>query len=374
MTLGADHRPRRPVHGIPASVVLFAASPVMHTLVRGMRWIEPTRPAGVCLLVALAFFLAPAGARPGRAASPVRVLRFSYDSNAGLPRSAYLVLPAWYGPHRHPRIPLVVSPHGRGVSGSYNLRFWGSLPARGPFAVVSPDGQGRRLPFYSWGYPGQIDDLARMPAAVGHAYPWLEIDPARVYAVGDSMGGQEVLLLAARPDVHLAGVAALDPVTDMARRYRTWFVTPGEHALPARARLELGGTPAQRPDAYRARSPGTFVGAVARSGIPLQLWWSRRDSVVTDQAAETALFYRTLVALAPAAPVQQIVGYWEHAHEMHPGTQLPAALACFGLVGSGGVEVPAYRIESGGSVEELPPERRAPQVPFGRAFCGRAAS
>ena len=350
----------------------------MNTLARGMRRAALTRPTqtgatGACLLVSLALFLAAAVAMPAGAAPAVRVLRFSYDSSAGLPRSAYLVLPAWYGPRRHPPIPLVVSPHGRGVSGSYNLRFWGGLPARGPFALVSPDGQGRRLPFYSWGYPGQIDDLARMPAAVARAFPWLEIDPARVYAIGDSMGGQEVLLLAARPDVRLAGVAALDPVTDLARRYRKWFVTPGEHALPARARLELGGTPAQQPDAYRARSPETFVRAVARSGIPLQLWWSRRDSVVTDQAAETAPFYRRLVTVAPAAPVQQIVGYWEHAHEMHPGTQLPAVLACFGLVGPDGLEVPAYRTLRRGSVEELPPEWHAARVAFSRAFCGRAA-
>jgi poly(3-hydroxybutyrate) depolymerase len=341
-----------------------------------VRWAEPGRLAGLVLLVsvAVASAPAPAAATSSRADGGVRVLRLSYDSNAGRPRNAFLVLPAWYGPKRHPPIPFVISPHGRGVSGSYNLRFWGSLPARGPFAVISPDGQGRRLPFYSWGYPGQIDDLARLPEAARRAYPWLSIDPARVYAIGDSMGGQEVLLLAARTGVHLAGVAALDPVTDMALRYRRFFVTPGEHALPARARIEFGGTPAQVPGAYRVRSPRAFAGAIARSGIPLELWWSHRDSVVTDQAAETAVFYRRLIIDAPAAPVQQVVGYWEHAHEMHPGTQLPAALACFGLVDPAGVEVPAYAVRSGGSVRELPPELGKPPVPFSRAFCGRTAS
>jgi acetyl esterase/lipase len=254
------------------------------------------------------------------------------------------------------------------------LRFWGDLPARGPFAVVSPDGQGRRLPFYSWGYPGQIDDLARMPALARKAFPWLAVDRRRIYAIGDSMGGQEALLLAARRSVPLAGVAALDPVTDMALRYRQWFVTLGKHALPARARVEFGGTPSQLPHAYKERSPGTFVRAIARSGIPLQLWWSRRDSVVTDQTAETAAFYRRLLAVAPAAPVQQVVGYWEHAHEMHPETQLPAVLACFGLVGRSGVELPAYRTQPDGSVEELPPEQGAPPAAFSRAFCGRASA
>jgi poly(3-hydroxybutyrate) depolymerase len=322
----------------------------------------------VCLVVALA----PAPATPNRAASTVRVLAFTYHSSAGPVRTAYLVLPAWYGRFRHPPIPLVISPHGRGVSGSYNLRFWGDLPARGPFALISPDGQGRRLQFYSWGYAGQIDDLARMPESARKAFPWLTIDPARVYAIGDSMGGQEVLLLAARRGVRLAGVVAFDPVTDMALRYRRWFVTPGEHALPAKARVEFGGTPAQLPQAYEARSPRTFVGAIAQSGIPLQLWWSHRDSVITDQAAETAVFYRRLVGIAPAAPVQQIVGYWEHAHEMHAETQLPAALACFGLVDPAGVEVPAHTSLPNGAIEELPPEQGRAPVPFSRAFCGRS--
>jgi acetyl esterase/lipase len=240
--------------------------------------------------------------------------------------------------------------------------------------LISPDGQGRRLQFYSWGYGGQIDDLARMPASAGKAFPWLAIDPARVYAIGDSMGGQEVLLLGARRGVGLAGVAAFDPVTDMALRYRRWFVTPGEHALPAKARVEFGGTPARVPHAYEARSPRAYVRAIARSGIPLQLWWSHRDSVITDQAAETAVFYRRLVGIAPAAPVQQIVGYWEHAHEMHPGTQLPAALACFGLVDPAGVRVPAHTSQRNGAIEEFPPEQGRPPVPFSRAFCGRAAA
>ena len=130
-----------------------------------------TRTVGSALaicLVCLAVALTPAMATPNRAASTTRVLTFSYRSSAGPVRTAYLVLPAWYGPLRHPPIPVVISPHGRGVSGSYNLRFWGDLPGRGPFALISPDGQGRRLPFYSWGYAGQIDDLARMQIGRAH--------------------------------------------------------------------------------------------------------------------------------------------------------------------------------------------------------------
>jgi poly(3-hydroxybutyrate) depolymerase len=309
----------------------------------------------------------------GRAAAQpaVRTLTFTYRAQTGAVRTAYVVVPSWYGPRRHPAIPLVISPHGRGVDGAYNLRFWGTLPARGPFALVSPDGDGRRLPLYSWGYAGQIDDLARMPSLVRTAFPWLTLERSRIYAIGDSMGGQEVLLLGAEHGIHLAGIAAFDPVTDMALRYQAWQRTRGEQQLPALARVEFGGTPQQEPQVYRARSPASQLAAIARSGVRLQLWWSHRDAVITDQTRQTAAFYRRLVAAAPAAPVAAIVGYWQHAHEMHPTTQLPAALACFHLIPSAGVRVPAYTRPSArrGLIEELPPSGAVRRVPFSRDFC-----
>lgn len=316
--------------------------------------------------------VAPGGAAAETRAG-VRVLTFPYISSAGVQRTAYLVVPQWYGADRHPAIPLVISPHGRGVDGAYNLRFWGDMAGKAGFALVSPDGQGRKLGLYSWGYPGQIDDLARMPALLRTAFPWLTLDPRRVYAIGSSMGGQEVLLLAARKDLHLAGVVAFDPVTNMAARYRLWPVTPGEQRLPARARVEFGGTPAEVPAAYAARSPDAYLRAIVRSRVPIQLWWSHRDRVVTDQAQETGAFYRRLIRAAPNAPVQEIVGYWQHAHEMHVQTQLPAALACFGLVRAAGIRVPAY-VREHGSVNERPPEQAHARVPFTRAFCGHAAA
>jgi len=326
------------------------------------------------LLLLLSLLLALASsAAPGRSAARVQTLTFSYTAHDGAARTAYLVLPAWYGPDRHPPIPLVISPHGRGVDGAYNLRFWGDMPADGPFGVVSPDGQGRRLPLYSWGYAGQIDDLARMPELARVAFPWLELN-GRTFAIGSSMGAQESLLLLARREPRLAGVVAFDPVTDMAARYRKWPVAPGEHRLPALARTELGGSPRQVPQAYAARSPASTVRAIARSGVPLELWWSHGDAVVTDQAQQTGAFYSRLRVIAPQAPVQQIVGHWQHAHEFHPETQLRAALACFHLVPAAGVRVPTYVRGRDGTIEELPPGSGRPNVPFTRAFCGRAAS
>jgi poly(3-hydroxybutyrate) depolymerase len=267
----------------------------------------------------------------------VKTLTFSYRTHAGIVRPAYLVLPSWYGPARHPAVPLVISPHGRGVNGKYNLRFWGGIAARGPFAVVAPDGQGRRLgPAYSWGYRGQIEDLARMPAVVRRSFPWLRIDAKRIYAIGDSMGAQEALLLAAR--IRLAGVAAFDPVSDMAARYHAWAVTPGEMDLPGKARIEFGGTPESSPRLYAVRSPITYARSIALSGTPVQLWWSANDAVITDQDVQSTRFYERLVALQ--ARVARVVGGWAHGHAMHPETNLPAALACFGLIPASGIDSP----------------------------------
>ena len=61
------------------------------------------------------------------------------------------------------------SPRTAAASPAGQLHFWGGLPAFGPFAVVNPEGQGRRLTLYSWGWRGQIDDLARMPYSRGRA-------------------------------------------------------------------------------------------------------------------------------------------------------------------------------------------------------------
>ena len=179
------------------------------------------RRGGLCMF-AVVLALAGAGAVRGDVWEQVhvRVVTIHYTTHNGLHRAAYVVLPDWYGPGNNPPIPLIISPHGRGVSAEENVDRWGDLPSIGSFAVVNPEGQGRRFARFSWGYAGQIDDLARMPRILRATIPWLRIEPRRIYAFGTSMGGQETLLLVARHPKLLAGAAAFDPVTNMASRYR----------------------------------------------------------------------------------------------------------------------------------------------------------
>jgi pimeloyl-ACP methyl ester carboxylesterase len=234
-------------------------------------------------------------------------------------------------------IPLVISPHGRGVSAAVNARDWGDLPGEGDFAVVNPGGEGRRLHQYSWGDPGQISDLARMPAIVERL--GVRVDPHRVYAIGGSMGGQETLLLVAQHPGLLAGAVAFDPATDMARRYRDFARLRGGQTLQQLARLELGGTPSEVPDAYRRRSPDAYLDAIAFSGVPLQIYWSVRDRVISDQVDEAGLLAADIRTINPAAKLWDFEGAWDHTAEMQARRRLPRALERFGLLPSNDVPV-----------------------------------
>jgi poly(3-hydroxybutyrate) depolymerase len=122
-----------------------------------------TRAAAAFLGVLLALLL-PAIAQARQPEPSVRVVRIVYRAHDGLPRKAYVILPSWYGPERDPPIPLVISPHGRGVGARINVRRWGSLPARGGFAVINPEGQGRMLTLFSWGDEGRTRRRCRSTA------------------------------------------------------------------------------------------------------------------------------------------------------------------------------------------------------------------
>src|SRR5262245_26231924 len=75
-----------------------------------------------------------------------------------------------------------------------------------------------------------------------------------------------------------------------------------------------------------------MAGKIAFSGVPLPLWWSRRDRVVVDGPRQMGLLYREIKRLNPDAHVLELVGRWRHTAEMHASTRLPVALELFGLL------------------------------------------
>ncbi len=280
------------------------------------------------LIVSLAVVgTASAAELPVQPLPNTELLLIHYRAHDGVTRPAWLMLPAGY---HGQRIPLVISPHGRGVDESDNALLWGDLPGEGDFAVIDPGGEGRRLHWYSWGAPGQIADLARMPA-IARAHG-VAVEPHRIYAFGGSMGGQETLLLVAKHPHLLAGAAAFDPATDMARRYYDFAALPNGRGLQALARIELGGTPEQVPHAYAVRSPDHYEQAIARSGVPLQLFWSTRDRVIRDQVSETYALASAMTRTDPRIRLWDFRGQWSHTAEMRWNRRLPRALARFGLL------------------------------------------
>jgi poly(3-hydroxybutyrate) depolymerase len=250
-----------------------------------------------------------------------------YRAHNGLPRPAVVLVPSEYGPgHPPPPLPLVISPHGRGVRAATNARLWRELPGQGHFAVVCPGGMGRRLPLHSWGWRRQIDDLARMPGIVRATLPWVRIDTRRIFAVGGSMGGHETLLLLGRHPRLLAGAVAFDSVTNFYRRYSDFARIRGGRRVQALARIEVGGTPRTNPQGYVLRSPSHFVREVAESGVPLQLWWSDADEIVIDQRTQSAKFFEDLRRLRPRGPLDKVTGSWSHTAESYTRLELPGAV------------------------------------------------
>jgi pimeloyl-ACP methyl ester carboxylesterase len=250
-----------------------------------------------------------------------------YVAHDGVRRSAWLLLPLGY---HGQKLPLVISPHGRGVDETTNAQLWGDLPGEGGFAVINPAGEGRRLHWYSWGAPGQIADLARMPAIA--AANGVNVDHRHIYAVGGSMGGQETLLLLARHPHLLAGAIAFDPATNMTRRYYDFAALKDGKVLQALARTEIGGTPSQVPRAYARRSPSRYVRQLAEAGVPLQIYWSIDDRVIADQRAEAGRLSAEILALRPDAHFWDFEGTWAHTAEMQSWRRLPRSLARFGLL------------------------------------------
>jgi poly(3-hydroxybutyrate) depolymerase len=276
-------------------------------------------------------------------ARPPRWIAIQYTAHDGRSRNAVVLLPHGYKPGNNPSIPLVIAPHGRGHTGAQDATRYGDLPTIGNFAVVSPDGEGRRLHRYSWGARGQIDDLAHMADTVETALPWVHIDHSRQYAIGGSMGGQETLLLVGEYPHLLAGASAVDGVVNFPLQYRNYPRLPCNAVCRARignigrhmqklAVREVGGTPASVPGLYAERSPLTYAEAIGSSCTRLQIWWSREDKVVVDAAQQSGRMFETLRNLNPQAPVDEYVGSWPHTRALRARFDLPMMLAGLGLL------------------------------------------
>ena len=134
------------------------------------------------------------------------------------------------------------------------------------WAMVGPNFRGpNKTPPACGGDPAVQDIVDAVNYAKAHA----KIDPARVYIVGGSGGGHMTLLMLGRhPEVFAAG-AAFCPITDIARWHADSLLDhPGRGKNYAKM-LEgaCGGTPAEKPEEYRHRSPLTWLDRAREAGV-----------------------------------------------------------------------------------------------------------
>ncbi len=176
-----------------------------------------------------------------------------------------LRVPAGRGPH-----PVVMLIHGGCWRAAYDVAHVAGLAEalrQGGFATWTIEY--RRVGDEGGGDPGTFDDIraafdALITQAKAHG-----LDRNRVILAGHSAGGHLALWLAAEPGVKARGVVSLAGITDLAA-----FIAPTGcgSAVP----LLLGGTVAERPDAYAARSPVTR----AKPSMPVTLIVAEDDKIV----------------------------------------------------------------------------------------------
>jgi hypothetical protein len=102
--------------------------------------------------------------------------------------------------------------------------------------------------------------------------------------------------------------------------------------LQAKARREVGGTPAQAPGRYAERSAMTYASSIASSCTRLQLWWSHKDVIVMHAEHQEGRLFEALRKLGTAGRVDEFVGWWPHTRPMNAWTDLPRMLVGFGLL------------------------------------------
>ena len=106
--------------------------------------------------------------------------------------------------------------------------------------------------------------------AVNYAKAKVKVDPSRVYIIGGSGGGHMTLLMLGRhPEVFAAG-AAFCPISDVARWHGDSLEKHPGRGKGYAMMLEsaCGGTPAEKPEEYRHRSPLTWLARAKEQGVP----------------------------------------------------------------------------------------------------------
>jgi dipeptidyl aminopeptidase/acylaminoacyl peptidase len=225
--------------------------------------------------------------RTWRAASDgfMRVDKITYrSSKADLDIPAFVFQPLRIrGPRQHPAI-VWVHENIRGHLYEHYIPYIREATAQG-FVVIAPEYRGSigyGKAFYdAIDYGGaEVDDVVTAAAAVAARYP--EVDPARIGIIGWSHGGLITLLAIFRYPTTFRAAAALVPVTNLFHRLARKGIDRQRRAIDPQNRF--GGSPSERPQVYRDRSP---LFHVDRLQIPLLVHVADNDEDVDiDEAMQ----------------------------------------------------------------------------------------
>lgn len=138
------------------------------------------------------------------------------------------------------------------------------------WAMLGPNFRGPNKTPPACGGDPAVQDIVD---AVEYAKARVRIDARRVYIIGGSGGGHMTLLMAGRHPEIWAGCVAFCPITDLARWHADSMLKhPGRGRGYAKMmERACGGTPAERPDEYRHRSPLAWLDRAARAGVPVYI-------------------------------------------------------------------------------------------------------
>jgi acetyl esterase/lipase len=147
--------------------------------------------------------------------------------------------------------PLVIMIHGGFWRAKYDLTHAGHLcAALAASGIAAWNVEYRRVGNPGGGWPGSFDDIRCAYRYIRENAAKYGVDAARLGVMGHSAGGQLALSLAAR-EPQLKATISLAGVVDLRRAY--------ERHLSNDAALEfMGGTPEQKPGAFREANPMQF--------------------------------------------------------------------------------------------------------------------
>ena len=166
------------------------------------------------------------------------------------------------------KVPLLVALH----TWSYDWKAkspaeWalGECKRRG-WALVYPNFRGPNWTPAACGSDLAVQDILD---AVAYAKANAPVDEDRVYVIGASGGGMMTLLLAGRAPKLWAGLYSACPISDCAR----WHGDSQrlKNAYWKHLEAACGGTPAEKPEEYRRRSPLTYLAKAREAGVPVYI-------------------------------------------------------------------------------------------------------